>query len=52
VTAGDPEELALAFIATIQGLVITQFTQGLFTLGPGREFKLPAGATLLRMLKA
>jgi AcrR family transcriptional regulator len=54
VVQGSPQELAMTFIATIQGLAITQFTQGMFTqpASPASTNFLPAPATVLRMLKA
>jgi AcrR family transcriptional regulator len=54
VTQGNPQELALAFFAAIQGLAITQFTQGMFiqpTPSSSANF-LPSPATVLRILKA
>jgi AcrR family transcriptional regulator len=54
VVQGDPQELAMTFIATIQGLAITQFTQGMFTQSapPSSANFLPLPATVLRILKA
>ena len=54
VAGGDPEELALSFIAVIQGLAVTQFTQGLFTASqqPAASNFIPAPAIILRLLKA
>lgn len=54
VAQGNPQELSLAFIATIQGLAITQFTQGMFTQStPSSSTNfLPSSATVLRILKA
>jgi AcrR family transcriptional regulator len=54
VIQGNPQELALTFIATIQGLAITQFTQGLFTqsLSSSPIKFLPSPATVLRILRA
>ncbi len=54
VVQGNPQELALTFIAAIQGLAITQFTQGMFTLptpASSTNF-LPSPATVMRILKA
>ncbi len=54
VVQGDPQELAMTFIAAIQGLAITQFTQGMF-IQPARSSSanfLPSPATILRILKA
>ena len=54
VVQGGPQELAMIFIAAIQGLAITQFTQGMFTQ-PARSSSanfLPSPATVLRILKA
>ena len=54
VTQGNPQELAMIFFATIQGLAITQFTQGMFTQSaPSSSANfLPSSATVLRILKA
>ncbi|MGB8214033.1 MAG: TetR/AcrR family transcriptional regulator [Anaerolineales bacterium] len=54
VVPGNPEELAMVFIATIQGLAITQFTQAMFTqpASPASPHFLPSAATVLRLLKA
>jgi AcrR family transcriptional regulator len=54
VIQGDPQELAMTFIATIQGLAITQFTQGMFTQStPSSSANfLPSPATVLHILKA
>jgi AcrR family transcriptional regulator len=54
VVQGNPQELSMTFIAAIQGLAITQFTQGMFTQ-PLPFFPtnfLPSSATVLRILKA
>jgi AcrR family transcriptional regulator len=54
VAKGNPQELAMIFFATIQGLAITQFTQGMFTQSTpfsSTNF-LPSPATVLRILKA
>ena len=44
----------MTFIATIQGLAITQFTQGMFTqpMPSSSANFLPSPATVLRILKA
>jgi AcrR family transcriptional regulator len=54
VVQGNPQELAMTFIAVIQGLAITQFTQGMFTQSaPSSSTNfLPSPATVLRILKA
>jgi AcrR family transcriptional regulator len=54
VAKGKPQELAMIFFAAIQGLAITQFTQGMFTqsLPPSSTNFLPSSATVLRILKA
>jgi len=54
VVQGNPQELAMTFIAAIQGLAITQFTQGMFTqsLPFSPTNFLPSPATVLRILKA
>ena len=54
VTQGNPQELAMIFFATIQGLAITQFTQAMFTQSSPASTTnfLPASATVLRILKA
>ena len=53
VVQGNPQELAMTFIATIQGLAITQFTRGMFTQStPSSSTNfLPSPATVLRILK-
>jgi hypothetical protein len=54
VAQGNPQELAMIFFATIQGLAITQFTQGMFAQ-PAPSFStnfLPSPAMVLRILKA
>jgi len=54
VTQGSPDELAMIFIATIQGLAITQFTRGMFiqTTSSASANFLPSPAAVLRFLKA
>jgi hypothetical protein len=54
VVQGNPQELAMTFIAAIQGLAITQFTQGMFTQpAPSSSTNfLPSPATVMRILKA
>jgi|NGEPerStandDraft_6_1074524.scaffolds.fasta_scaffold42857_1 AcrR family transcriptional regulator len=54
VVQGNPQELSMTFIAAIQGLAITQFTQGMFTqpLPFSPTNFLPSSATILRILKA
>jgi AcrR family transcriptional regulator len=54
VAQGNPQELAMIFFAAIQGLAITQFTQGMFTksLPFSPTNFLPSPATVLRILKA
>jgi AcrR family transcriptional regulator len=54
VAQANPQELSLAFIATIQGLAITQFTQAMFIRSrpSGSTDFLPSSATVLRILKA
>ena len=54
VVQGNPEELAMTFIATIQGLAITQFTQSMFTqpASSASPHFLPSPATVLHLLKA
>jgi AcrR family transcriptional regulator len=54
VVQGNPQELAITFVAAIQGLAITQFTQGMFTQpAPSSSTNfLPSPATVLRILKA
>lgn len=54
VVQGNPQELAMTYIATIQGLAITQFTQGMFTQSPSPSPTnfLPSPATVLRILRA
>ena len=54
VAQGNPQELAMIFFAAIQGLAITQFTQGMFTQStpPSSANFLPSQATVLRILKA
>ena len=54
VAKGNPQELAMIFFATIQGLAITQFTQGMFiqSTPPSSANFLPSQATVLRILKA
>ena len=54
VVQGNPQELAMTFIAAIQGLAITQFTQGMFTrpVPSSSTNFLPSPATVLRILKA
>ena len=54
VAAGDPEQLALIFIAAIQGLALTQFTRSIFTGAdnPAPEGELPPTDVVLRLLKA
>jgi hypothetical protein len=54
VIQGNSQELAMTFIATIQGLAITQFTQGMFTQSPSSSPTnfLPSPVTVLRILKA
>ena len=54
ITQGSPQELAMTFFAAIQGLAITQFTQGMFTQ-PAESSStnfLPSSAMVLRILKA
>jgi AcrR family transcriptional regulator len=52
VAAGDPEQLALIFIATVQGLSLTQFTRSVFTgTGGSRGRELPPTEIVLRLLK-
>jgi AcrR family transcriptional regulator len=46
VAAGDPDELAVVLIATLQGLVLTQFTGRIFT-----DAARPRAETVLRLLK-
>jgi hypothetical protein len=48
VAQGNPRELAMTFIATIQGLAITQFTQAAPFSSPNF---LPSPATVIRLLK-
>ena len=54
VVQGNPQELAMTLIATIQGLAIAQFTQGMFTqpIPSSSTNFLPSPATVLRILKA
>jgi len=54
VARGNPQELAMIFFATIQGLAITQFTQAMFIQSSPASTTnfLPASATVLRILKA
>jgi AcrR family transcriptional regulator len=54
VTPGNPEQLALAFIAAIQGLSLTQFTRSIFTGEdhPPSSDTLPDSEIVLRLLKA
>ena len=54
VILGSPQELAMVFFAAIQGLAITQFTQGMFTqpMPSSSANFLPSPATVLRILKA
>ena len=54
VIQGSPQELAMTFIAAIQGLALTQFTQGMFTQPTPSSSPnfLPSPATVLRILKA
>jgi AcrR family transcriptional regulator len=54
VVQGNSQELAMTFIAAIQGLAITQFTQGIFTQpAPSSSTNfLPSPATVMRILKA
>ena len=54
VAQGNPQELAMTFIATIQGLAITQFTMAMFTQpAPSTSTNfLPSPATVLRILNA
>jgi AcrR family transcriptional regulator len=54
VVPGNPQELAMTFIATIQGLAITQFNQGMFSqsLSSSPTNFLPLPATVLRILRA
>ncbi|HTX91220.1 MAG TPA: TetR/AcrR family transcriptional regulator [Anaerolineales bacterium] len=54
VVPGNPDELAMTFMATVQGLAITQFTQGLFTMSssPASPNFLPSPGMVLRLLKA
>lgn len=54
VVQGDPQELALVFLAAVQGLAITHFTGGMFIQGGPTPAgpSLPVPATLLRLLKA
>jgi AcrR family transcriptional regulator len=54
VAQGSPQELAMTFFAAIQGLAITQFTQGMFTQpAPSSSTNfLPSSALVLRILKA
>lgn len=54
VVLGNPQELAMTLIATIQGLAITQFTQGMFnqSLASSPANFLPSPATVLRILRA
>jgi AcrR family transcriptional regulator len=54
VAQGNAQELAMIFFATIQGLALTQFTQGMFTQptpSSSTNF-IPSPATVLRILKA
>ncbi len=53
VVQGSPQELAMTFFATIQGLAITQFTQGMFTQAAPFSSPnfLPSPTTVLRLLK-
>jgi hypothetical protein len=46
--------LAAVFLAAIQGLALTQFTQGIFTqpVPPSTGSFLPSAAAVLRLLKA
>ncbi|MGD0876928.1 MAG: TetR/AcrR family transcriptional regulator [Anaerolineales bacterium] len=54
VVQDNPQELAMTFIATIQGLAITQFTQGMVnqSRSPSPTNFLPSPATVLRILRA
>ena len=54
VAQGNPQELAMIFFAAIQGLAITQFTQGMFTQPAASSSTnfLPSSAMVLRILKA
>jgi AcrR family transcriptional regulator len=54
IVAGDPLELALTFLATIQGLVVAQFTSRTFLQGTelAREGFIPRVELVLRGLKA
>ena len=54
VAQGNPQELAMIFFATIQGLAITQFTQGMFIQSaPSSSTNfLPSPAAVLRLLKS
>jgi AcrR family transcriptional regulator len=54
VAQGNPQEMAMIFFATIQGLAIAQFTQGMFTHStPSSSTNfLPSPAMVLRILKA
>jgi AcrR family transcriptional regulator len=54
VVPGNPQELAMTYIATIQGLAITQFTQGVFSKSRSSSPTnfLPSPATVLRILRA
>jgi AcrR family transcriptional regulator len=54
VTQGNSEELVILFIAIIQGLAITQFTQSMFTQATpfSSTNPLPSPAAVLRFLKA
>jgi hypothetical protein len=54
VVQGNPDELAMTFIAIIQGLAIAHFTQGIFIQSAPSASPnfLPSPATVLRLLKA
>jgi AcrR family transcriptional regulator len=52
IVAGDPVELAVVFFATIQGLVLMQFTQALFIDEASSGIVSPRAETVLHLLKA
>ena len=52
VVAGSAEELAVLYLAVMQGLAITQFTQGMFLQAAPSPAPLPSPAAVLRLLKA
>ena len=54
IIAGNPDELAVIFMSTIQGLVLTQFTRQIFSSDPGypQSSAMPHIDTVLRLLKA